>query len=84
MVSDEVAARAGNQRDELLYQLVRREYDMRSPVSPNLFEAQSKPTIGQFLQTVVRDGWSGKIATKMFRTMSRSMHLRPGVANMSL
>jgi hypothetical protein len=29
VISDEMAARAGNQRDELLDQLVRREHDMR-------------------------------------------------------
>jgi hypothetical protein len=49
VVSDKMAARAGNQRDQLLYQLVRREHDVRGAIPPNLLEAQGKPTVGQFL-----------------------------------
>ena len=47
--SDEVAARAWNQRDELLDQLVRREHNIRGAISPDLLEAQGKPAVGQFL-----------------------------------
>lgn len=64
-----MAARAGNQRDQLLYQFLRREHDMRGSVSPNLLEAQGKPTVGQLLQTVVRDRRPRKIAAQMFQAV---------------
>ena len=70
MVSDEMAARAGNQRDQLLDQFVRREHDMRGPISPGLLEAQGKPTVGQFLQTIVRDRRPCQVATKVFEAIA--------------
>jgi hypothetical protein len=70
VVSDEVAARAGNQREQLLYQLVRREHDMGRAIAPGLPETQGKPAVGQFLQMVVRDGWSGKIAAQVLEAVA--------------
>jgi hemerythrin-like domain-containing protein len=49
MVSDEMAAREGNQRDQLLYQLVRREHDMGRAISPNLLETKGETGVRQFL-----------------------------------
>jgi hypothetical protein len=65
-----MAARAGNQRDELLDQLVRRENDMGRAISPGLLEAQGEPAVGQFLQPVVRDGWSGKVSAQVFEAVA--------------
>jgi hypothetical protein len=45
VVSDEMAARARNRRDQLLDQLVRRVHDVRGAISPSLLKAQGKPTI---------------------------------------
>jgi hypothetical protein len=44
---------------------VRREHDLAGAVTPGLLEAQGKPTVGQFLQTVVGNRRSGEIATEM-------------------
>ena len=70
MISHEVAARARNQRDQLLYQFVRREHDSRSAISPGLLEAQSKPTVGQFLQTVVRDRRPCQVSAEMLEAVA--------------
>jgi len=43
---------------------------MGRAISPRLLETQGKTTIGQFLQTVVRDGWSGKIAAQVFESLA--------------
>jgi hypothetical protein len=70
MVSDKVAARAGNQWDELLDQLMRREHDACGAIPPNLLEAQSKPTVWQFLKTVVGNRRSGQVATQVFQAVA--------------
>lgn len=75
--ADEVAARTGNQRDELLYQLLRREHDMGGAIAPGLLEAQGKPAVGQFMQPTVRDGCSGKIATHVFEAVPWSQQSLP-------
>jgi len=66
VISHEVAARARNQRDQLLYQFVRREHDLRSAISPGLLEAKGKSAVGQFLQTVVRDRRPCQVSAEMF------------------
>ncbi len=65
-----MAARAGNQWDQLLYQLVRREYDLGRAIPPNLLEAQGKSAVGQLLQSVIRDGWSSKVSAQMFEAVA--------------
>ncbi len=75
-VSDEVTARAENQRDQRLERLVRREHNIGSAISPGLLEAHGKPAVGQFLQPVVRNGWAGKIAAQMFDPQSIARYLR--------
>jgi len=40
---------------------------VRGAIPPNLLEAQSKPTVGQFLQTVVGNRRSGKVSAQMFQ-----------------
>lgn len=71
MVSDQMPARAGEQRDQLLDQLMRCEHDVGRAITPGLLEAQGKPTVGQFLHTVVGNRRSGELAT------DRPRHKRP-------
>ena len=53
VVSDEMAARAENQRDRFLDQLVWREHDMGRAISPSLLETNCKSAIRQLLHTII-------------------------------
>jgi hypothetical protein len=43
---------------------------MGRAIAPGLPETQGKPAVGQFLQMVVRDGWSGKIAAQVLEAVA--------------
>jgi len=51
-------------------QLVRREHDMASAISPGLLEAQGETAVGQFVQPVVGNRRPGKVTTEMFEAIA--------------
>ena len=73
-----------HQRREAGDESERREVDGGGSVGPRTLEVEADVSVVEDGEPVIGKRRSQDVAAEAFRTMSRPMHLRPGVANMWL